>query len=65
MDGDSRDVDHLGDPLLCSIMSNLRSSPSVTGCVHTFVSSEGCHIIAEAYLIFSKSRCLMLDIMND
>ncbi len=50
MDGDSGDVDHLGDPLLCSIMSNLRSSPNVTGCVHTFVSSEGCHIIAESVL---------------
>ena len=49
MDGDSGDVDHLGDPLLYTIMSNLRSSPNLTGCMHTFVSSEGCHIIAEAY----------------
>lgn len=60
MNGDSRDVDYLGDPLLCSIISNLRDLRHVTRKMHTFVSSEGCHIVAEACCLFANSGCLML-----
>lgn len=55
MNGNSGDIDHLGDPLLCSIMSNLHYLPYVIECGHTFVSSEGCHIIAEAHCLFVRA----------
>lgn len=47
MNSDSGDVDDLGDPLLFSTISSLPDLPYVTGCARTFVSSEGCHIVAE------------------
>lgn len=61
MNGDSGDVDYLGDPLLFSIMSGLHYLRSVTRWMRTFVSSEGCHIVAEMYYLFANSRCLELD----
>ncbi len=50
MNGDSGDVDYLGDPLLCSIMRNLGLLPFVRIYGYTFVSSESCHIVAEVSL---------------
>ena len=46
MNGDSGDVDYLGNPLLYSTLSNLYYLPRLIRHVHTFVSSEGCHIVA-------------------
>ena len=59
MNGDSGDVDYLGDPLLCSIMRNLDQLPFVRIYGHTFVSSEGCHIVAEAYCLFYCGQSLL------
>lgn len=55
MNGDSGDVDCLIDPLLCSMMSYLHYLPQGTEYMQTFVSSEGCHIVAEAYLLFVRT----------
>ena len=45
MNGDPGDVDYLGDPLLCSMMSSLYDLPHVRYSALTFVSSENCHIV--------------------
>ena len=50
MNGDSGDVNYLGEPLLHSTMSFRHHQPYVTSYVHTFVSSEGCHIFCESVL---------------
>lgn len=49
MNSDSGDVEYLGDPLLYSRLSNVFSLPYLIRHAHTFVSSEGCHIIAGTY----------------
>lgn len=46
MNGDSGDVEYLGNPLLYPTLSNLYYLPYLIRHAHTFVSSEGCHIVA-------------------
>lgn len=57
MDGDSGDVNYLGDPLLCVMMSNLCTLPREAACGHTFVSSVGCHMVAKGTYVYTSSCC--------